>query len=63
MGPALSVAPFSLEAPFSFESDRSATGDCYVRINIAKQNLMSFLAVFKLYHACIRNHFENTPVK
>jgi hypothetical protein len=33
----------------------------YIIINVANENLMSFLAVFKLLPVCICNRFENTP--
>jgi hypothetical protein len=34
----------------------------YVIINVANVNLINFLAVFKLFHVCISNRFENTPI-
>jgi hypothetical protein len=56
------IVPFALETPFSFDSDRSATHDRYLKISIANEDFMSFLAVLKLFHACFYNRFENTPI-
>jgi hypothetical protein len=54
--------PFALETPFSFESDRSATRGRSIKTIVAKKNLTSFLAVFKMFHVCVCTRFENNPI-
>jgi hypothetical protein len=56
------ILPFALETPFYFDSDRSATRDWYVKINVANENLKRFLAVFKMYHVFVCNLCENTLI-
>jgi hypothetical protein len=60
-GSARPVKAFPLETRFSFDSDRSATRG-YVAINVANENLMSFLAVLNSFHVSIFNRFENTLI-
>jgi hypothetical protein len=60
MGPARDDQAFALETPFSFDSDWSATLGCYVKINVANDNVMSFFIALKVFHVCICNRFENT---
>jgi hypothetical protein len=57
-----SVVPFALEMLFFFDSGWSTSHGYYVTINIAKKNLMSFLAVFKLFRVCIYNCVKNTLI-
>jgi hypothetical protein len=47
------VIPFALEMPFSFSGDWSAICGWCVKINVANNNLISFLAVLKFFHVCI----------
>jgi hypothetical protein len=54
--------PFAFETPLSFDSNRSATHGWYVTIDDANENLMSFLAIFKLCHVCFCNRFTNTQI-
>jgi hypothetical protein len=66
MGPAQpvtsNVVPFAFEAPFSFDSDRSAACGWYGIISVGNKNLTIFFAVFMLFHVCICNIFENTLI-
>jgi hypothetical protein len=54
--------PITFDASFSFDSDRDATRCHYVEIDIANENLMSFLEVFKLFHACVCHRLEYTLI-
>jgi hypothetical protein len=56
------ILPFAHKISFSLDSDRSATRGWYVKINVANENLMSFLAVFKMYHVFVCNLCENTLI-
>lgn len=56
------VAPSTLETPYSFDSNRSATHGRYASINVTNKNLTSFLAAFKLFHVYICNRFGNTLI-
>jgi hypothetical protein len=62
MDPVVYPRLFAPETPFSFYSDRSATRGWYITINVANENLMSFHAVFKLFHVCICNRFDDTLI-
>jgi hypothetical protein len=53
MGLLLLFYLFATEAPYFFVSDRSATRDWCIKINIINENLMSFLAVFEIFHVRI----------
>jgi hypothetical protein len=45
--------PFALEMLFSLESGLCTIHDWYVTISVANKNLVSLLAVFKLFCVCI----------
>jgi hypothetical protein len=45
------------QTPFSFDIDFSTTYGCYATINVANENLTSFLFVFKLFHVCRYKYF------
>jgi hypothetical protein len=53
---------FALEKPFSFGNDQIVTCCCCIIINVVNEKLTSSLPIFKLFHACIHNRFENTPI-
>jgi hypothetical protein len=55
IGSAPGIEVFALETPFDIDSDLSASCGWYVTISVAKESSLSFLAVFKLFHACICN--------
>jgi hypothetical protein len=52
----------SFETPFPSNSGRSATHGCYVRINVAKENLRRFFTFFKLFHVRVSNRFQDTLI-
>jgi hypothetical protein len=53
-----SIQAIFLEAPFYFASGQSATRGSYVTNSVTNENFMSFHAVFKLFHICVCDRFE-----
>jgi hypothetical protein len=59
--PILSISS-ATETPFSFDSDRRASRGWYVTTNVANENVINFLALFKLIPVFICNPIQNTLI-